>query len=285
MAMTQIEIDRQLRERIIDAVYPPGSRLPTRLELESEFGVSSNTIQRAVNRLVADGFAVARGRAGTFASDNPPHLSRIVLLFPGDFEDCIAHSHFFKALSNETRTVSERLNVSFEIVDNFNNWRSMAKMRELVDDTLERRYAGVIFASVPFPLAGSPILEEAKIARVAMMSKPRFGMPAVWHDDRGVYSKALAHAKARGCQRPAFLIPEGIFAAVAPDVLEQAAELGLEVEPAALQQISIGYRESIPNLLELLFRHRPPDALMVGDDSILRLVSEKLQGMGMTTSS
>ena len=45
-----------LRARILDRTYRPGGRLPTRTELQVSFEASSVTVQRALDRLVADGF-------------------------------------------------------------------------------------------------------------------------------------------------------------------------------------------------------------------------------------
>ena len=59
-------IEEELRRRLRDGTYPPGSRIPTQRTLVGEFGSSSVTLQRAIDRLVEFGLVEARGRLGTF---------------------------------------------------------------------------------------------------------------------------------------------------------------------------------------------------------------------------
>ncbi len=55
-----------LRQRISDGTYPPGSRLPTLLALESESGLSPMTVRRAVKLLADEGLVRSRPGRGTF---------------------------------------------------------------------------------------------------------------------------------------------------------------------------------------------------------------------------
>src|SRR5207249_5277576 len=78
----QEAVVQELRERIVGGTLPPGSRLPTRLEIEQQFGVGSGTVQRALDRLKQDGFVQTSGRNGTFVVEEPPHLTRYAVVFP-----------------------------------------------------------------------------------------------------------------------------------------------------------------------------------------------------------
>jgi len=55
-----------LRQRITDGTYPPGSRIPTHLQLEAESGLSPMTVRRAVKLLAAGGWVRTRPGRGTF---------------------------------------------------------------------------------------------------------------------------------------------------------------------------------------------------------------------------
>lgn len=283
MVAKRIEIDRELRQRIINAKYPPGSRLPTRVELEKEFDVSSITIQRAVNLLVEDGFAVAKGREGTFATENPPHLSKIALLFPYDFKECIADNQFYRAFSNEAKSVAKRMNVSFEIIDNFENWKNMEQIQKLLDDVLEKRLAGIIFAAVPAALENTSILNHPDIARVGIMSRPDYGIPAVWHDDFGFYSKAIDYLENKSCIKPAFLIPAMFLENTSKFIMKYVDHGKIQIKSKYLQQFALSAREGVGNLLELIFdsgNRETPDSLVIGDDNILPIASKQLEKMG-----
>src|SRR5690349_7522896 len=73
---------RTLRGRILGGEFPPGSRLPTRSELEAEFGYGWSPIQRAFDRLKRDGFVRTRRSQGTFVVDAPPHLTTYAIVVP-----------------------------------------------------------------------------------------------------------------------------------------------------------------------------------------------------------
>lgn len=60
-----LTIAAELRRRIEGGDYSPGSRLPHRTELAKEFGVSRETVDRAVRVLEAEGMAWALPRRGT----------------------------------------------------------------------------------------------------------------------------------------------------------------------------------------------------------------------------
>ena len=74
----------RLRSDILEGRFPPGSQLPTRSVMEREFGVSSVTLQRALDQLIEHGFVHARGTAGTYVAEHPPFLSRYGLVMTHD---------------------------------------------------------------------------------------------------------------------------------------------------------------------------------------------------------
>ena len=93
-AVKQDAIIEDLRRRILDRSFAPGSRMPTRSELQERFQVSSVTIQRALDRLISDGFVRAHGRRGTFVVDHPPHACNYGLVFPGNHGDQFNFPHY-----------------------------------------------------------------------------------------------------------------------------------------------------------------------------------------------
>ena len=50
------EIAELLKKRIDGGVYSPNVRLPSEYELADELGVNRITLNKAVNRLIADGY-------------------------------------------------------------------------------------------------------------------------------------------------------------------------------------------------------------------------------------
>lgn len=63
-------IARDLRERIIDGTYPPGSQIPHITELMSDYSAARETVRGAVSQLAHSGLiSTVRGH-GTFVRDN-----------------------------------------------------------------------------------------------------------------------------------------------------------------------------------------------------------------------
>ena len=63
------EIYGELKSRIHDGVYPPGSRIPSQNELMEQFEASFSTISRALQELVMDGYIHRINGKGTFVSE------------------------------------------------------------------------------------------------------------------------------------------------------------------------------------------------------------------------
>ena len=60
-----LQVARELRQDIVDGVYPVGSQLPTEHELCERFSVSRYTVREALRRLRDDHLIESRPRAGT----------------------------------------------------------------------------------------------------------------------------------------------------------------------------------------------------------------------------
>jgi GntR family transcriptional regulator/MocR family aminotransferase len=67
-------IHAQLKEAITDGRLPPGLRLPATRQAAAAFGVSRNTAVEVYDRLLHDGYVIARRGSGTFVADRRPSL-------------------------------------------------------------------------------------------------------------------------------------------------------------------------------------------------------------------
>ncbi len=63
------QIYRQLRAAIVDGRLPAGERLPSTRDLAGQLGVSRKTPLEAYERLMAEGFLVARAGDGTYVAE------------------------------------------------------------------------------------------------------------------------------------------------------------------------------------------------------------------------
>ena len=71
-------IDAQLRAAIADGRLAPGVRLPATRQAAAAFGVSRNTAVEIYDRLLHDGYVVARHGAGTFVAERPPVAGAVI---------------------------------------------------------------------------------------------------------------------------------------------------------------------------------------------------------------
>ncbi len=66
------QVAQYVIDRIKDGTYPPGSRVPSTLELATLLGVASSTSQKALAHLRAEGWLRGEVGLGTFVVDEPP---------------------------------------------------------------------------------------------------------------------------------------------------------------------------------------------------------------------
>lgn len=66
------KIAADLEEQIKSGKYPVGARLPTKAQLMNEYGVSLNTVDRAIRELKKAGLAEPRQGRGTYVTAPPP---------------------------------------------------------------------------------------------------------------------------------------------------------------------------------------------------------------------
>lgn len=64
------ELLDDLRKKIKDGTYPPGSQLPPGRALADSYDVSHSTIQRAIAKLREEGVLVGRPGRGVFVAES-----------------------------------------------------------------------------------------------------------------------------------------------------------------------------------------------------------------------
>jgi hypothetical protein len=273
-----------LRRSILARRLAPGARLPTRTELQERFAVSSVTVQRALDRLIADGFVVARGRQGTFVAERPPHASRYALVFPLS-PGAPGWVRFWTALGNEAlaarRTDSWNIS-SFYDVD---GRPDSPDYRNLVGQIRDHRLAGLIFAAHPFNLGHTPLLDDPELPRIAIMDAGGDQRLAALSLSAGSFlAKALDHFQARGRRRFALIGVPGHTGAFQKELHAGLAARGLSTRPYWLHGVSPAAAEGARQIAHLLMAAAPgdrPDALLVSDDNLVEHVTAGLVAAGV----
>ncbi len=259
-----------LRREIADGTWLPGCQLPTRSEIGDQFGASPVTVQSALQHLRQDGFVVVRGRHGTYVAPHPPHLTNYALVFTSS-PDEPSWTPFWTSLAGVAKTpaVHDRRNISLYF--NVNRNRHGDDYRRLEEDVRARKLAGIIFATNPYEVRDTPLLDEPGIARVAIMSRrDGYLLPYVRMSESSFWDQALSHIRDRGRQRVALISTrhlEDIRVAV-----ERARTLGLHTEPRWTHSVARSNPETARSLMQLLFHSgqaERPDALVIADDNLL----------------
>src|SRR5262249_2641867 len=154
-------------ERIVRGDLRPGGRLPTQVQLVEQFGVSGVTVQRALDRLLREGFIQTRGRLGTFVADRPPHLSHYAMVFPPTPPSYInLHSRYYDMLESQAFRIQRNGERKVSILHGLSGSHDEEASRQLSGDLRTHRLAGVMFVN-PESMEDMTLLEDPDICRVA----------------------------------------------------------------------------------------------------------------------
>lgn len=280
---------QELKAQIIRGDFAPGSRLPTRVEIEQSFGFSSDTVQSALSDLRRDGFIQSRGRNGTFVSETPPHLNRFALALP-EPNDSETQLSFWKVLARVSAGVAKSCDQEIDLYYGIDGrWRG-EDYRRLYAEAEAHRIAGIIFATAPHYVTETPIIQEQGIPRVIIASAPLDGaphLPVVKPAYESFFVRALQELKARGRRRIALLMPwlppanrqRGM-----DRIRRLVEELDLEIRPEWWHCLPVEYPESAGPVAHLLFAQSQssvPDGLIIADDNLVQSATAGLVAAGV----
>ena len=280
------DIAAVLRARIRDGVYAPDARIPSQRELRHEFDVSPVTLQRAIDRLVDQGFLIPRGNAGTFVSPFPSHRFRGALVLPKGDEDKPLN-RFWETLRSTAGTWTAEDGGRFDVHCIRNGEADHDRLCELVaDDAL----AGLLFATTPYPFLGSPLLTAA-VPRVAIGDEPsridveRLGTSFIHLQDSGLLERLFGGFAAEGRHRVAVLSDQRFIGSEA---------LGMALARKAGLETRTSWWIGLPNIPEaattaraaarLLCCARPadrPDCLLIADDNFVPAATAGIRDAGL----
>ncbi|HEX4265842.1 MAG TPA: GntR family transcriptional regulator [Verrucomicrobiae bacterium] len=246
------DISKYLLTQIAAGKYGAADRLPSEAQLSTQFKVSRPTVARAFRDLMAEGIIERRAGAGTFVRDKKRvavATRQIGLLIPG-----LGTTEIFEIICGELASLGRRSEYTLlwggSSHPRLDQDGSREHARELCEQFIERRVAGVFFA--PFELTEgqdevnrsiSEQFSEAGIALVLLdrdlAAFPRSGRFDVVGLDNVAAGYLLAeHLIKLGCKDIAFVMRplsaptvERRFAGVR----EALARNKIEVQPDWLQ--------------------------------------------------
>ena len=276
------QIMRQLRREIVSGALAPGAPFPTREAIISRFGASPGTVNSAVDGLRGEGFIEPRGRQGTFVTLNPPHLTRYAVLFAVN-QDTRHWTGYYTALSNVITEANRSAAEPGPTISTYSNlhrtWFSR-DFRALTEDVVEQRIAGLIFATSPYDLKDTPLVEDDGLPRVAVAAiASDWWFPTVSLDGASFRKSAVGYLAGLGRKRVAVIGPHR-----SGDWESAIAAQGLETRPYWLHPVNVMAAEAAHGIAHLLTRLPAgdrPDALVVTDDNLLDHVLAGLLAAGV----
>ena len=272
-----------LRRRIVTGEYAPGQRLPTFIEIESEFSVSRGVAQIAIERLKRDGFIDPTTRQGLFVAFNPPNLCRYGIVFPVSHTDP-GWSIFDDVMVREAKALQQaEPQREFQFFTGTNDSRERTRvLSRMQRDVLGDRLAGLIIPPLCQDLAGCAPYNDPKLPKVFLFRKPALGSElTVSGDGDAIIDRSLKHLADRGCRRVAAIRVRGAYSGLGSAHFERQ---GLSFRPQWMQVVERGDTVVLSTLIPLLMDYperQRPDGLFVMDDSLIDHVASALMAMGI----
>jgi DNA-binding transcriptional regulator YhcF (GntR family) len=280
----------EIRSWIISGKIPPAGQLPTRETLIEKFDVSSVTIQRALDQLVADGFVYARPRHGTFVSDHPPHLFHYGLVFSSKHASSSQElpSKFWVTLANLALTLNRsggrRISLYFEVDDTMES-RDGQRLR---DDVAAGRLAGLILT---IPRDVRNFVTKAAIPAVSF-NRPQdwapLAIPTLSCIDlslEGFIQAGIDRLVSQGAKRLAVFFNSAHEVNYIQFVLDLAAKAGLQTHRHWVQGADPINARWVRNVAPLLFSGpaaQRPDSVLITDDHLCEPLCEGMADAGIT---
>ncbi|HUW34090.1 MAG TPA: GntR family transcriptional regulator, partial [Planctomycetota bacterium] len=279
----QHEILSGIRRRITSGEYSPGSQLPPMTELTRQFSACTMTVQRAMDRLRADGFIFSRRREGNYVSAAPPSLCRIGLVFNLPPSADGQWSQYYRAWQAE----AERFNAQESSPDGSKRSFSFHSPAGSGKDELEAAVeggctAGLIFTMHPSQWSDSSILTKPGIPRVTITSVPVDRIPTITFDHAELLAKGLDWFAANGRRRVAFII--GSSASHADELIAAVAARGMITHRHWVQGVDVGHPHWAATCAETLARLKAaerPDALVIMDDNLVPAATAGVASVGL----
>jgi hypothetical protein len=269
-----------IRDWIARGRWPPGKRVPTKLELCKRFGISNVTMQIALSRLSAEGFLVARGRAGTFVTDSPPCMRRIAVTFPVEK----GQSRWYDLLEAGARSLTL---ASYDIVPYFGCGSLEAAMptpafARFSEDVSTHRLAGAVLCNPPSENTPA-LLKRSKRMKYVSIGMAVAELPVVDLGDPNV--RVLTYLVARKRKRLAILSTLNFGDAFTSRVRREATKLGLMVKDCWIHHLDTERTGPVESLVRLILDYPPqdrPDAIYVMDDHLGGQAAAGLRASGVS---
>ena len=279
-------ISEHLRKGIIEGRLAPGGRLPTQIQLAEQFKVSGVTIQRALDKLIREGFIYTRGRNGTFVATHPPHLYSYGVVFHD--APSVGRSRYHELLEAKALRVQRVGDRRVTIFNGISGHEDSTASTELLELVRSHQLAGLLLIDGDI-FQNTPLLDEAGIFRAAVMSRKvdTLDCPIVYPDMTGMIDLALDQLAAHGRKRIATVSSVPVHQESGQYLRQAMRERGFDIQDRWQQIVPHSYPEAVRNSVIMLMSGKgedQPDALFIVDDDLVEAASSGLVVAGVSVS-
>jgi DNA-binding LacI/PurR family transcriptional regulator len=256
-----------LRSAIIAGQLSPGTKLPTRVAIETEYQASSATVQRALAQLSRDGFVRVDQTRGTYVSSSLPHLTRYALIFPY-LANNAPRNKMYASLTDAARGLRANEDINITSYELSGHLMASEEYYKLTEEIIGHRIAGLILLSVAPEWIGTPIMDEPRIPRVAVASGTHTWIPCVQHNNERLREMMIEHLREQGCQRIACVFASGYKSEPIHSAIVAAQ---LETRPYWLIPVDLRCPDGASAIVQLLLnpdQNVRPDGLVILDDNL-----------------
>jgi len=138
------------------------------VQLIQQFGVSSITIQRVIDRLSREGFICTRGRNGTFVAIHPPHLYSYGVVFRD--QAGFGRSRYHEMLEGQALRIQQQGDRKITIFRDVSGHEDNEDSRQLLGLVRSHQMAGLVLVDGD-TFHNTPLLDEPGIFRAAILSR------------------------------------------------------------------------------------------------------------------
>jgi GntR family transcriptional regulator, arabinose operon transcriptional repressor len=263
------QISEIIRSPIRSGQLPPGSKIPTEMELIEKYNVSRITVRRAFQELMAEGLIEGRKRQGTFVRMGASFLAIQRYVFIHAQAQPLTHP-FQQSILKGIQSLSQNLEFRLELLA-----LPFRENRPLEDTT-----ASDLIESCKFhgAIAISGLMHQEELRRLAYKH-----IPVVWIgrndielppqvikvecNSEAVNSIMLSHLKETGRKRLGFIgTPSDEIHNYKEQVISYMAKSGLDFRESSYEPSGWGISPACKACQKLLKRCPELDAIVASDD-------------------
>lgn len=281
------DIVHWVRAGIYGGRLTPSDKLPPQMKLTKQFGVSNQTVQRAISHLQKQGLVVPCQKVGSLISEEAPTQSIVGLALPETVPARRKEIIFWNRLATEARSIkSDGFRIKSYL--GLEYLPPVSDIKKMLRDIKGNDLAGIIEI---FELYNIP----PGIPRIRMFSSttPQ-ALSDAWNKENNgsviieceLMEKMLTWTARSGRKRVAVLTITNNYERISQMAERMAPDYGLTIKPhwilgMELQKGTLAIRRLV-NLLFSSEMMNGPEALLVMDDNMLYLAAQGIMDSGLS---